>query len=66
MELQNIAIAVEAITPFVKAEGAGDNIEKILDNILTGDYEEALRIAKLMLDLLHKSTLSKRIINPHA
>ena len=49
LELNDITTAVEAITPFAKAKGVGDNVEKILESILTGDYDGALVAIRLML-----------------
>ena len=44
-----IRTSIEALSPFAAAEGIGKNVEKILDNVLTGDYDEATRIIGLML-----------------
>ena len=46
---KDIRASIEALSPFAAAEGIGKNVEKILDNVLTGDYDEATRVIGLML-----------------
>ena len=45
----DIRASIEALTPFAAAKGIGREVEKILDYVLTGDYNEATRAIGLML-----------------
>ena len=45
----DIRASIEALSPFTAAKGIGKDVERILDNVLTGDYDEAMHTIGLML-----------------
>ena len=45
----DIRFSIEALSPFTSDKVIGKDVEKILDNVLTGDYDEATRAISLML-----------------
>ena len=49
MSPMDIRASIEALYPYATAKGIGMDVEKILDNVLTGDYDEATRVIDLML-----------------
>ena len=45
----DIRASIEALSSFTAVKGIGRDVEKILDNVLTGDYDEATRAIGLMM-----------------
>ncbi|MCL1992914.1 MAG: response regulator [Spirochaetes bacterium] len=49
MDAKGIRLAIDAITPLADVKGADNNIAKILERTLVGDYGETLSLIRLML-----------------
>ena len=45
----DIRTSIEALSSYTSAKGIGRDVEKILDNVFTGDYDDALRAIDSML-----------------